>query len=465
MALSDADLEGRLRDLRVRADELPPAPADLAGTIRARHHRQRRTELRLAAAGLAVMLLFIGVPVVTSALSGSGSETADPSSTTAGEAEKVLLDEPTRGSLATDDAWLAGFAARDLGPGDPAGDLSAGGVSEESVELRTTAFAGDVPGGRVALVVARLRDGDTVQAWFTGPTGARPTEMALTDLGRAPSREPLALLDVPDPATGRGVLVVVAFPGDEVEVKTGQEVTASGEVRERWQPVPTEDGAGALGLDLPISWLQQNAQLRIAAGGEDWQHSSPRLSQRAIDARESDPPELADPRSLRGFVDEDQLRTSVEHLVTRFGSSPTELGLTILAAGPVGGTTANTLLVGATFPSGATTGLLAVYPSELDASQPPPVFQSMTSTATAPAGTALLDRVFAVELAEVLTVSGPMTGARAEVYDAAGTLLTTVPLVQGAGAGFLPPQVPTLVRILDGSRALVTSAPVTQPGE
>jgi hypothetical protein len=465
MALSDADLEGRLRDLRFRADELPPAPEDLAGTIRARHHRQRRTELRLAAAGLAVMLLFIGVPVITSALSSSGSGTADRSEPTAGGADRVLHEEPTRGSLATDDAWLAGLAARDLGPGDPAGGSSTGPVSEEDIEQRTTAFAGDVPGARVALVVARLRDGDMIQAWFTGPTGARPTEMALTDLGSAPPREPLALLDVPDPATGRGVLVVVAFPGDEVEVKTGQEVTASGEVRERWQPVPTEDGAGALGLDVPISWAQQNAQLRIASDGEDWQYSSPRLSQRAIGAEETGPLELADPRGLRALVDEDQLRTSVEHLVARFGSSPTELGLTILAAGPVGGTTANTLLVGATFPSGATTGLLAVYPSDLDVSQPPPVFQSMTSTATAPAGTALLDRVFAVELAEVLTVSGPLTGAQAEVYDAAGTLLTTVSLVRGAGSGFLPPQVPTLVRILDGSGALVTSAPVTQPGE
>jgi hypothetical protein len=465
MALSDADLEGRLRDLRVRADELPPAPADLAGTIRARHHRQRRTELRLAAAGLAVMLLFIGVPVITSALSGSGSETANPSSTTAGETEKVLLDEPTRGSLATDDAWLAGVAARDLVPSGSAGAPATGAVPEESVELRTTAFAGDVPGGRVALVVAMLRDGDMVQAWFTGPTGAGPTEMALTEFGSAPSREPLALLDVPDPATGRGVLVVVAFPGDEVEVKIGQEVTASGEIRERWQPVPTENGAGALGLDVPISWAQQNAQLRIAPEGEDWQHTSPRLSQRAIEAEETASPDLADPRGLRGLVDEGQLRTSVEHLVARFGSSPAELGLTILAAGPVGGTTANTLLLGATFPSGATTGLLAVYPSENGVSQPPTVFQSMTSTVTAPAGTALLDRVFAVELAEVLTVSGPMTGTQAEVYDDAGTLLATVPLVQGAGAGFLPPQVPTLVRILDGSGALVTSAPVTQPGE
>ncbi|WP_324274998.1 hypothetical protein [Blastococcus brunescens] len=159
------------------------------------------------------------------------------------------------------------------------------------------------------------------------------------------------------------------------------------------------------------------------------------------------------------------MRTSVEHLAGRFGAPPSELGLTILAAGPVEGLAANTLLLGATFPSGATVGHLAVYPGESSLPQAPLVYQSMTSTGTAPAGTALLDRVFAVELAEVLTVSGPVAGTRAEVYDATGALLTTVPLVQGAGAGVLPPQKPAQVRVLDDSGAPVVMAPVTQPGE
>jgi hypothetical protein len=465
MARSDADLVGRLRDLRARADDLPAAPSDLAGTIRALHRRQRRNQLRLAAAGLAVVLLFIGIPVITSAVSGQGSETADPSEQTAGRTERLLHEEPTRGSLATDEEWLAGIAARELTPSAPAGEPSTDAVPVEDVELRTTAFAGDVPGARVALVIAQLGDGGMLQAWFTGPPGAGPDDMTLTDLDSAPTSGPLALLDVPDPAAARSLLVVVAFPGDEVEVKTGQDVTASGEIRERWQPVPAEDGAGGLGLDVPISWLQQNAQLRIAPDGEDWDYSSPRLSRRAGEAVETSPLELADPRGLRDLVDESQLRTSVEDLVGRFGSTPSDLGLTILAAGPVEGTSANTLLVGATFPSGATTGVLAVYPSEYDTSQAPLVYQAITSTAIRPAGTTLLDRVFAVEIAEVLTVSGPEAGARADVYDEAGTLLTAVPLVRGAGAGFLPPQVPVLVRILDGSGALVTEAPVTQPGE
>ncbi|WP_324274997.1 hypothetical protein [Blastococcus brunescens] len=103
---------------------------------------------------------------------------------------------------------------------DPTAEPPTDAVPEESIDLRTTAFAGDVPGSRVALVVARLRDGDLLQAWFTGPSGAAPTDMVLAELDGAPPGEPVALLDVPDPVTGRGVLVVVAFPGDDIEVRT-----------------------------------------------------------------------------------------------------------------------------------------------------------------------------------------------------------------------------------------------------
>ena len=76
MALSDTDLERRLRDLRGRADTLPPAPSDLARTVRARHRRQRRTQLRLAATGLAAALLFIGVPLVSGVLDAQGQSAA-----------------------------------------------------------------------------------------------------------------------------------------------------------------------------------------------------------------------------------------------------------------------------------------------------------------------------------------------------------------------------------------------------
>src|SRR5687768_18207764 len=99
MALSDTDLERRLRDLRVRADTLSPAPPDLARTVRARHRRQRRTQLRLAAAGLAAALLFIGVPLVSWVLDDDSDrgDSAQPSQEQQRTGEHVLYEAPTRG--------------------------------------------------------------------------------------------------------------------------------------------------------------------------------------------------------------------------------------------------------------------------------------------------------------------------------------------------------------------------------
>jgi hypothetical protein len=467
VALSDTDLERRLRELRVRADDLPPAPTDLARIIRARHRRQRRTELlRLAAAGVAVALLVISVPRLTSSLGTQRAATADPSEEAPRWAGQVLYEQPTRGSLADDEDWVAGLADRELVPSDPAEVASTGELPDSAIQERAVAFAGDVPGERVALVVARLWGGRVIQAWFTGPRGAEPDEMTMTLLRDAPSTGPLSLLDLLDAAPPRHVLVVVAFPGDEVEIMTGRTVTATGETLGRWEPVPTENGVGSVSLDVPVIWLQDNAQVRIAHDGEYTAAFAPRLSGRAAAVEERSSVDLAalpDPRGVRGVVHEAVMWQAVHYLVGRFGSHPEEMGLTLLAGGPAEGVATSTLLVGATLPSGATVGFLAAYPNAL----PNPVATrvSVTMTTTAPAGTTLLDRVFAMGLADAFIVSGPPAGAQAEIYDAGGTLIGAVPLVDGAAAGPLPTQQPAQVRILDGSGALVTAAPVTAPGD
>jgi hypothetical protein len=467
MALPDVDLGRRLRDLRVRGHDLAPPPSDLAQAVRARHRRQRRTGLwRLAAAGVAVALLVLGVPVLASSLDAQLPETADPSAETPRWTGRVLYEQPTRGSLAGDEDWLAGIAARELVPGDPAAAPSPGRLPDPAVQQRAVAFAGDVPGERVALVVARLWGGRVIQAWFTGPRGAEPDEMTMTLLRDAPSTGPLSLLDLPDPASDRYVLVVVAFPGDEVELMTGRTVTAAGETLGRWEPVPTEDGVGTLSLDVPVIWLQDNAQVRIARDGEYTAAFAPRLSERAAAVEERSSVDLAalpDPRGVEGAVPESVVWEAVHHLVGRFGSHPHEMGLTLLSGGPVPGLATSTLLVGATLPSGATVGFLAAYPNDL--ADPVAARTSVTMTATAPAGTALLDRVFAMALSDAFVVCGPAAGTQAELLDPAGTPIGTVPLVGGAGAVPVPAQRPVTVRILDASGALVTAAEVTLPGE
>jgi hypothetical protein len=382
MTLSDHDLEGRLRDLRLRADAVGAPPTDLAETVRARHRRQRRSQARFAAAGLVAALLFIGVPVV---------------------------------------------------------------------QLRRTAFAGDVPGGRVALELVRLTGGSFVQAWFTGPSEAEPEEMSLVELGPAQRSGPLALVDLPDASSDRSVLTVVAFPGDEVEVLTAPTLTAAGERVEHWAPVPTDDGAGAIALRPPTIWIQDNLQVRIARGGTWTASLRPLLSDRAAAVEERASIDLAalpDPRGARAVVDEAVVWEAVHYLVGTYGLHPEEMGLTLLAGGPVEGQGTTTLLAGGTLPSGTTVGFLVVEPF-------------VTLTATAPPGTALLDRVFALGLGGTFVVCGPSAGARADVYDAGGTLIGTVPLLAGAGAIPMPAQEPASVHILDAAGVPVVTAPVT----
>lgn len=80
MALSDPDLEARLRAALRGADEMVAAPDDLADAVRSRHRRQRRSQLAMAAAGLAAALVFLGAQLISSAVLGSGERT-DPAAT------------------------------------------------------------------------------------------------------------------------------------------------------------------------------------------------------------------------------------------------------------------------------------------------------------------------------------------------------------------------------------------------
>jgi len=448
MAPSDLDLEGRLRDLRFRAGAEAAPPPDLAATVRALHRRQRRNRVRLAAAGLAAAMIFIGVPVLASSLDAQRSETAGPSDPTP-RGEQVLFEQPTRGSLAGDAEWLAGIAALPI----PLTQLATA-PTDRSIDVRHTAFAGNVVDGRVALELLRLTDGSYAQAWFTGSWQARPEEMTLSELAPAQRSGPLALIDAQDPGLGPSVITVVAFPGDEVQVLTGRTVSASGETLDRWATLPTLDGAGGLAVDVHPGWFS-DLYVRIARDGKRGDAVPLRLTERA----ETAPPHqlaVADPRGLRGVVDEQVLQDAVWSLAMRYGAVVDRLPLTLLAGGQVpGGSPDNTLLLGATFTSGATVGFGAGYVHGYNG-------MYIASTETAPAGTSVIDRVFAVVLEDTLTVSGPMRGASAEIYDADSQLIATVPLVDGAGVAPAPLQEPQSVRILDAAGDEVVTAATTE---
>jgi hypothetical protein len=167
--------------------------------------------------------------------------------------------------------------------------------------------------------------------------------------------------------------------------------------------------------------------------------------------RVAEPVPIADPRGLSGAVNGDDAQFAAGELMSYYGLTAEELRPTLLAAGPVGGGSAmSTLLVGVTLPSGATATCLVTYQRDR---------QEVGSTAMLSdpeqAGTAMLDRLYAVPSANALTVSGPVAGVVAEVLLEDGTLHTSIPLVAGAGVGPLPPPAPASVRIRDASGALV----------
>jgi YVTN family beta-propeller protein len=74
---SDSDLEARLRAALGGDHGLVAAPDDLAEIVRSRHRRQRRSQLTIAAAGVAVALLLLGVQLISSGVLSSGQR-ADP---------------------------------------------------------------------------------------------------------------------------------------------------------------------------------------------------------------------------------------------------------------------------------------------------------------------------------------------------------------------------------------------------
>ena len=265
-------LDGLARSLASSATPLPP-PEDLRREVT---RVRRRWWLVALAACCGAALVAVVV------LAGGGGAPADQAGTTTTRPPAArdvdVSDLGTRGSLAGDAAFLAGL--REL----PWTDATRSDFPMHVLtvpESRRVLFAGDVPGGRWALLVGRpdvetnqepgVVTDELLMAWFVGPPGATPEEMTLGSYpyGIAEGSIPALL----DPRSG--TMVVVAAPGDSVEVSPTIDIDAAGEDSRSWIPAEMDDGVGVVQLDpvdLPWTW---STVFRVERDGRETISSSP----------------------------------------------------------------------------------------------------------------------------------------------------------------------------------------------
>lgn len=426
-----------------------PEPAD---------GRRSRGSAGVLAAAVALVLVFVAVRLSGSPPPPSSRAQVGPEiSAVPSPARTTLFDLAPRGSLAEDPAWLSATAALDTLASLPAD--------------RHVAFAGDASEERIALVLGR-DGGLTVAQWMTGPVGARPDQMApVAPPSTVSGSGPIALWDVPERHWTWGLLVVVAHPDDAVIFLLGRSVQSDGQESPARTTLPAVGGIALAPVGPPVAvprgspgpgWV-------VAVQGGIEMSAAPVLSTAAQQVAAAPVP-TADPRGLRGSVDETQAQDLLHEMVGTYGLQPSMISPTLLTAGPIGDAGDRAILVGATLPTGATVVWLGV------AGTGPGQTIRVVATVPAAAGTALGDRVLALPAGWAvsrlplppgdgppgwLVISGPRTGTAAEVLDAAGATLTTVPLDDGAGVAPVPPGT-AAIRVLDAAGGDLGRAPIAE---
>ena len=419
--MSPEMLETELRDRlhRVAARSGGTEGDDLAAveSVLARRRVERRQRLVGLAVAACVALVVVSVPLLV------GGPRADRGGQAA--AGEEVWDAPVRGSLAGDRVFLDTVQLLDWSSGGPVPDRAD----------REVAFAGDVPGGRWVLVVGRT-DGGLVGQWFTAAPGAAPA-----DLVADPS---LSYLDEDDPVTRvagevpGGALLVLARPGDEVQVAERAVVDADGTVRREYAPVPTVDGVAVTEVGSTTE-AGIAARYRVLRDGAVVAEGTPTAL--SWPSRTFDPPELT---ALRpGSTPPDP--TAVDQAITEV-AGPTGLDEDVLApvllwAGPLpapGGETADAVVLALTMPSGAVVASTAYADIAEDGSGA----GGWCGASTHPAGTdvadlavvAACDAVSATNSGSLLSyvVTAPAGATRVELLRAGGALLAEQPVVEGS---------------------------------
>ena len=238
----------RARLTRLAGQAPPPDGGDTTDRVLTVNRHRRQRAARWAAGALAVVVLGSAATLARPAEVVAAAQPA-PATAPQGVPAPDVYEQPPRGSLAGDDAFLA-QAAR-LSWSDPA-DPEAGAAWQVEPGTSRVVYAADVPGGhRWAVVMARWQAQWAV-AWFSGPTGSAAARLTLaTQPTPWSGLDPLALMDASAP---RGPLLVLAAPGVSAEYSPGLDRDADGRLVRDFDSLPVVDGALLGSVTTPLTW-------------------------------------------------------------------------------------------------------------------------------------------------------------------------------------------------------------------
>lgn len=315
------------------ADQAHATP-DPAPDLLPRAFARRRARRRRLAVGTAVVAACAAVVVaVVPAVTGAGPS---PSMGVAAPGDPELLQAPSRGSLADDAAFLAAIADAPWEHAAP--------------ERRHVAFAGDVPGGRWALVLGE-RQGAVVGQWFTGPAGAAVDQLLPDNYGPAVSDG--STFTRVEPTSPAATFVVVAPPGQTVEISPRAVVAADGTVTRSYTAASPGNGVAVGQLDsMTRGGTASGARYRLVSSGTVG--ASTALYANG-GGRSFDPPQLTAVRPGSSAASPEAVDQALAQVGGPTGLEDDELSAQLLWAGPVtnDGQTADVAVLAAELPSGA----------------------------------------------------------------------------------------------------------------
>lgn len=463
------NLQDELREtLRYAAADLsvsPPPPEFSAQMMGDERRRRTRHRAGLLAAGLAVVMVIVAVPLGLSWL-GKTTRTAEPP-----PAEMYTV--PTRGSLAGDREFVD--AVRQL-PWDVA-DSALTGIAPPQPDSRHVVFAGDVPGGRWALVVGPEQPGTEGSdaepssdgkgfsaAWYVGPEGATPDQLSQQSPPSwvLPSRRPTWRLDAKT-----GTLVVIAAPGDIVQISDRPVVASDGSVTRTFRSVDTVDGVAVVQVEPELFPARTPIRVQVIRDGD--------VMTETQDLSWTDPSAAPPPITVhyvRGepTISEYSFSTDtwmVGQILGAVGLDPADAQLSVLWVGEIpgpGGIPGQLTVLTAMLPSGAVVVTAAwgrPYGGGSDSMGAD--LGGYCVEQVQPSGEPATDRVYAMRCDVVdgtvhsdtvssLVVVGPSTVVSVEALNTGGDVLGTFPAVDGVVvASFLAGTATVRPLLADGS--------------